>query len=55
MAGFSLAIVVYIDKPRDLGTGLWPMMSQDAAFWGSRPRFEKKLAEDRYNSLTFLI
>ena len=46
IAGFSLVCISYIDKPRDLGTGLWPMMSQDAAFWGSRPRSEKKLAED---------
>ena len=52
IAGFSLASIGYIDKPRDLVAVPWPMMSQDAAFWGIGPRFEKKLAEGRYYSLT---
>ena len=46
ITGFLLAFLANNGKLRDLGTGPWPMMPQDAAFGVKVPRFEKKLAED---------
>ena len=53
ITGFSLAIVDYIDKPRDLGAGPWPMIPLDAAFWGFGPGVLKKICRGliRYGRL----
>ena len=34
ITGFSLAWMMDVNKPRDLGAGPWPMMPLEAAFWG---------------------
>ena len=40
---FSLACLVHYGLPRDLGAGPWPMVPQDAAFWGFAQRVPEKI------------
>ena len=42
----SLAWMIRIDRPRDLGAAPCSIMSQDAAFWGFGPWLLEKIARE---------